>query len=176
MEQKVNNVVLTEEQKALEEVLSCVIERQNSNPSPKNRETLFNALKTSDVYLPAKIVLDDEIKAMLAKGVKPTNELLAQHSKCIPELIQNKNTGEKAMCVFSREVEMGDRVNDPNYSFVRLPFVNFLRMADNLPEAFYIILDLKTHPVMFTLDQLLYGVLGEGEVPEGYEQESESDD
>lgn len=176
MEKKINNVKLTDEQKALEEVLSCIIERQNSSPSPKNKETLFNALKSADVYLPAKIILDDEAKAMLAKGVKLDNQALSAHTRCIPELIQNRNTGAKAMCVYSREIEMGDRVDTPDYSFVRLPFVNFLKMADNLPDAFDIILDFKTHPVIFSLDELLYGVLGEGEAPEGYEQETEADD
>ncbi|MGN0164906.1 MAG: SseB family protein [Lachnospiraceae bacterium] len=154
------NKKLPEAEIEKETMLSCMIERQKTTPSDKNMESMFNALKESSVYIPTKIVLSKEDQMKVAEAVKNKRPMPKfQNMRLAPQLLANNN-GDKIMPWFSREAEYSSQKHD-GITFLRLPAVKAAEMADNMPDAFDIVLDLYTHPVKLTLDEMLAGLNGE---------------
>lgn len=142
-----------------ETMLSCMVERQNSAPSEKNIASMFNALKDAYVYMPAKLIVSKEEQQRILKAVK-NKQKVPQPSelKVAPQLLINSN-GEKVMPWFSREVEFQGKV-EGGINFLRLKVEKIVEMADNMPDAFDIVIDPYTHPVQVTLDEMIEGIGG----------------
>lgn len=143
-----------------ETTLSCMIERQHLTPSEKNLESMFNALKDCSVYIPAKLLISKEEQkkireAIIKKKPVPQNP----NMRVTPQLMVNKQGG-KIMPWFSREVEF-EAEKTPGITFMRIHISKAVELCDNMPDAFDIVLDLFTHPVKVTLDEMIAGLNGE---------------
>lgn len=147
-----------------ETMLSCMIERQHSTPSEKNLESMFNALKDAFVYVPAKLLISKEEQKKIADAIKSGRPVPQNpNMRVAPQLLVNKD-GDKIMPWFSRELEITSKKTE-GLTFMRIQVKKAVELADNMPDAFDIMLDLYTHPVKLTLDEMIAGI--NGETPEG---------
>lgn len=147
-----------------ETMLSCMIERQQSTPSEKNLASMFNALKDAFVYIPVKLLISKEEQKKIAEAIQSGKKVPQNpNMRVSPQLLVNKD-GDKIMPWFSREAEIKSRKND-GVTFMRIQVKKAVELADNMPDAFEIVLDLYTHPVKVTLDEMIAGI--NGETPEG---------
>ncbi len=150
-------VTLPEQEIEKETMLNCMIERQHSAPSEKNLESMFSALKDGFVYIPCRLLISDEERmkinqAILAGKPVPPNP----NMRISPQLLCNPE-GKKIMPWFSRDAEIKSEKTE-GLTFMRIPAVKAASIADNMPDAFDIILDIYTHPVQVTLDEMLEGL------------------
>ncbi len=167
----VNGFKITKEDEEKETVLSVLAERQHSEPSDKNKESFFSALKGSQVYVPVNFVLRPEFNAEFQKAQKEKKEFDMKGKMAFtPVLFTNSQTKEKAMPVFTRMQEADETTPDGRkIAYMRVKIEDLLNMADNMPQAFDFIIDVKTHLLHFTLDEMLEGV-------GGYQNDEEEDD
>ncbi len=147
---------LPEEEKQKEFTLSCLIDRQSSSPSETNLSSVFNALKEAFIYMPARLVVSEKEKKRIEDNIKngmPANP--GGEVKIIPQLLINKQ-GLKVMPWFSRDEEIKN-VDNGKGGIIRMPAVKALEIAENMTEAFDIVLDLFTHPVRLSIDDIIEG-------------------
>ena len=148
---------LSDEEKERETVFNIMLERQHSEPSEKNMESLFMAMKETQVYIPMHF----EFPASEIEKLKTTNDpsqIDITKVKYSPLFLQNSKTGEKILPIYSKIEELSQQERNVKIPFVRMKPENLAKIADKLPDAFDFVLDFHSHPVRMTLDELMEGL------------------
>lgn len=158
-----NKISLPEEEINKENMLCYIVERQFSNPSEVNKASLINALKDGSVYVPVTFHMTESQKQEIAKAAMEGRQPEAdQNTSFVPQYLIHRKTGEKCLPFFTREDEFNKSANAQKVSFIRIPAAKMIEISDNIPDAFDILIDAYTHPVKFTLDELIEGFKGTG--------------
>ncbi|MBR0132408.1 MAG: SseB family protein [Lachnospiraceae bacterium] len=168
--QMVGGLQLSDAEKERETVFNIMLERQHSEPSEKNKESLVSALKETQVYIPMHFEFaPSEIEKL--KASKDPSQLDLSKVKFSPLFLQNSKTGEKILPCYSKVEEFSDQEKKNKVPFMRMAMENVLRIADKLPDAFDFVFDFHTHPVRMTLDELMEGLgLSDNSEEEGSEE------
>lgn len=158
---KMPTIKLTDEEREAESVLCALIDRAHQEPNEKNLESLFNALKKAFVYIPAAMMIDEDEKQRMIMCLKNKQQFTPDPKKTrlAFALKTNKKTGQVILPVFSRLEEMQiDKEEESKQAFARMPFVQAMKMADTIEQAFDVAFDYKTHPIIIPLDNVYEGI------------------
>ena len=168
--QEYGQLKLSDEEKERETVFGLMIERQHSEPSDKNKESLFLAMKDAFVYVPMHFAFTAEEMQKLMK-TRDVAQVDMNNVKYSPIYYVNQSTGEKILPCFSRLEEFSEEDRKKKIPFGRMKLENLVKIADTIPEAFDFAFDFHTHLVRMTLDELMEGLgLSDNSEEEGSEE------
>ena len=148
---------LTDAEKESETVFSVMLERQHDEPSEKNLDSLFATMKDAYVYVPMHFSFaPSEIEKL--KTSRDLSKIDMNKVKYSPMFLQNNQTGEKVLAIYSRYAEFASDETISKLPFMRMKVEQIVKISDKMPDAFDFVFDFHTHPVKLTIDELLTGL------------------